>query len=60
MTKGQTFYHVKWLLSHRSSDDSEPIKEYSPLELAEMKTGRRIGNIHRAAGIAKTCQQLYS
>lgn len=35
----------------RSSNDSPVQKEYSPLELAEMKTGRRFGQIHRAAGL---------
>jgi putative transposase len=38
--------------SPRQSNDSEPEKEWSPLELAEMKTGRRIGQIRRPAGFS--------
>lgn len=35
----------------RPSNDLLTEKEYSPLELAEMKTGRRFGQIHRAEGM---------
>jgi len=38
--------------SSRNSNDSTPEKEWSPLELAEMKTGRRIGQIRRPEGFS--------
>ncbi len=40
------------IVNPRSSNDTPPEKEWSPLELAEMKTGRRIGQIRRPEGFS--------